>query len=157
MSVTGQEGAVPIQRPAVSRILFETRPGGVYVLTVEPGKMVPQRAPRALQSGAATPPTSPGSRPLQILLAEDNPVNQKVAVCLLEKRGHRVTVAQDGQAAVTALAAGAYDLVLMDVEMPAMNGIEATKAIRGREGREGGHIPIIALTAQGPGKVALTL
>jgi len=84
---------------------------------------------------------------LQILLAEDSLVNQKLAVGLLEKYGHTVVVANDGRQAIAALDAQAFDLVLMDVQMPEMDGFEATAAIRTKENRTGAHIPIIAMTA----------
>ena len=93
------------------------------------------------------PPPTPGVRPLRILLAEDNAVNQRLAVRLLEKRGHSVAVANNGRQAVDALARESYDLVLMDVQMPEMDGFEATGAIRQREAQAGGHIPIVAMTA----------
>jgi signal transduction histidine kinase/CheY-like chemotaxis protein len=86
-------------------------------------------------------------RALRILLAEDNRVNQKVALALLTKRGHSVVVANDGREALTALDNGAFDLVLMDVQMPGMGGFEASAAIREKELNTGSHIPIIALTA----------
>jgi len=84
---------------------------------------------------------------LCILLAEDNPVNQKLAMRILEKRGHTVAAAGNGELALEALEKMRFDLVLMDVEMPVMNGIETTRAIREREKQSGGHIPIIAVTA----------
>ena len=84
---------------------------------------------------------------LRILLAEDGLVNQKVAVSLLEQRGHNVTVANNGQEALAALEKGAFDVVLMDVQMPAMDGFEATGLIRQREKASGAHIPIVAMTA----------
>jgi signal transduction histidine kinase/DNA-binding response OmpR family regulator/HPt (histidine-containing phosphotransfer) domain-containing protein len=82
-----------------------------------------------------------------ILLAEDNPLNQKVAVGLLREAGHEITVVNNGLEAVAALAAGTFDIVLMDVQMPEMDGFAATELIRQNEGKTGGHTPIIALTA----------
>ena len=90
---------------------------------------------------------APPTRPLEILLAEDNTVNQILAVRLLAKRGHTVTVAVNGRAAVEALERRPFDLVLMDVQMPEMDGFEATAQIRERERRLGGHVPILAMTA----------
>ena len=83
----------------------------------------------------------------RILLAEDNAVNQVLAVRLLERRGYFVTVAADGQAALDALEIGQFDAVLMDIQMPCMDGFEATAAIRQKEKTTGQHIPIIAMTA----------
>ena len=84
---------------------------------------------------------------LRVLVAEDNPVNQRLAVRLLEKRGHRVVVAVNGREALQALDKGRFDLVLMDVQMPEMDGMEATAAIRQHEKNTELHTPIIALTA----------
>jgi PAS domain S-box-containing protein len=84
---------------------------------------------------------------LRILLAEDNPVNQEVAVHLLERRGHSVIVAEDGRQAISAIEKHTFDLVLMDVQMPEMGGLEATKLIREKEGSAGRHVPIVAMTA----------
>jgi two-component system sensor histidine kinase/response regulator len=89
----------------------------------------------------------PSMQPVKILLAEDNVVNQRVAVGLLTKRGHLVAVANNGREAVDALAREKFDLVLMDVQMPEMGGLEATTAIRAREWETGGHTRIIAMTA----------
>jgi CheY-like chemotaxis protein len=83
----------------------------------------------------------------RILLVEDNAVNQTLAVRLLEKRGYTVTVAGDGRQALTAMDKEHFDLVLMDVQMPEMDGFEATAAIREKERSGGKHIPIIAMTA----------
>ena len=86
-------------------------------------------------------------RPLKILLAEDNLINQKLAVRLLEKQGWKTTVANNGREAVNLSEKEEFDLILMDVQMPEMDGLEATKKIRKREEHTGGHISIIALTA----------
>ena len=90
--------------------------------------------------------TQPSSRPLSILVAEDNGVNQILARRLLEKQGHTVIVAADGREAVQAFEKGAFDLILMDIQMPEVDGYEATKEIRRRETNHQ-RIPIIALTA----------
>jgi two-component system, sensor histidine kinase and response regulator len=88
------------------------------------------------------------SRPRRrILLAEDSAVNQVLTVRLLERRGHTVAVAATGREVLTALEREGFDLVLMDVQMPEMDGLEATAAIRQREQQTGTHIPIIAVTA----------
>ena len=85
--------------------------------------------------------------PLHVLLAEDSLVNQKLAVAVLEIQGHRVTIANNGRDALAALETDKFDLILMDVQMPEMDGLEATVAIRTREKRTGCHVPIIAMTA----------
>jgi signal transduction histidine kinase/CheY-like chemotaxis protein/HPt (histidine-containing phosphotransfer) domain-containing protein len=84
---------------------------------------------------------------LDLLLAEDSVVNQRLVVGLLERQGHSVTVCSNGREAVAALRAGQFDAVLMDVQMPRMDGLTATKIIRRRERRAGGHVPIVAMTA----------
>ncbi|MGE0593348.1 MAG: response regulator [Vicinamibacterales bacterium] len=94
---------------------------------------------------APAPPVVPPDRPMRILLAEDNLVNQTVAMRLLEKRGHHVVVAPDGRAAVTVFGREPFDVILMDIQMPEMNGYEATSVIRGMRG--GADVRIVALTA----------
>jgi PAS domain S-box-containing protein len=105
----------------------------------------------ALGSPAAAPPAAPPptrpSRTLRFLLAEDNPVNQKLAARLLEKQGHSVAIAGNGTEVVQAVERQPFDLVLMDVQMPEMDGFEATAAIRERERGTGRHLPIVAMTA----------
>jgi two-component system, sensor histidine kinase and response regulator len=120
---------------AVASVL-EPQPAGRRVLHPTP------RATRAISATGAAP------RPLRVLLAEDNVVNQRLAVALLRKRGHSVHVAGNGRAALDALARQSFDLVLMDVQMPEMGGFEATAAIREREREAGGHLPIVAMTAR---------
>ncbi len=87
------------------------------------------------------------SRRLRILLVEDNPVNQTLATILLEKRGHTVSIAGNGKEALAAWEKEEFDLILMDVQMPEMDGLEATACIRERERGTGRHIPIVAMTA----------
>ena len=88
-----------------------------------------------------------GRKRLRVLLAEDNPVNQMVAKRMVEKQGHSAVLVASGRQALEALAAGPFDLVLMDVQMPDMDGLAATAAIRQRERDTGAHIPIVAMTA----------
>ncbi|MFV2072426.1 MAG: response regulator [Thermoanaerobaculales bacterium] len=87
--------------------------------------------------------------PVSILVAEDNPVNQIVIRGILEKGGHSVTVVSDGRDAVRAIEHGSFDLVLMDVQMPRIDGLEATSIVRETERSTGDHLPIVALTAHG--------
>ena len=100
--------------------------------------------PRPPEPGTPSPVRRAG---LRLLLAEDNVINQRLMLRLLEKSGHAVTVVRSGRAALDALAAGPYDMVLMDVQMPEMDGFEATAAIRARERGTGKHLPLVALTA----------
>jgi CheY-like chemotaxis protein len=91
---------------------------------------------------------APPAEGLHVLIVEDNPVNRKVVCSMLERCGHPTTAVQDGLEAVAAAEDGAYDLILMDVQMPVMNGFEATERIRDRERRRGvPRVPIVAMTA----------
>ena len=105
------------------------------------GKAVVE-APR--RAGSPAPAAGTARR---ILLAEDNQVNLFVALAMLQQAGHAVTVAANGREALREFHSGTFDLVLMDVQMPEMGGLEATRAIREHEAEHGGHIPIIAMTA----------
>ena len=87
------------------------------------------------------------ARPLRILLAEDNSVNQRLAVRLLEKQGHTVVIANTGREALAELEKQSFDAVLMDLQMPEMGGLEATANIRAQERQTGNHLPIVAMTA----------
>jgi signal transduction histidine kinase/ActR/RegA family two-component response regulator len=114
--------------------------------TVPPAKSVLSEPPRPHDAHALSPgpDTCP---PLAILLAEDNRVNQTLAVRMLEKRGHQVHVVENGREALQALESQSFDLILMDVQMPELGGLETALLIREREQSSTTHIPIIALTA----------
>jgi len=106
-----------------------------------------QQKTRGASPSAAARTRARARRPLRVLLAEDNPVNQEVALRLLERRGHSVIVAENGKQALTAIERHKFDLVLMDVQMPEMGGLEATQLIREKEKSTGEHLPILAMTA----------
>jgi two-component system sensor histidine kinase/response regulator len=110
------------------------------------GGTEPQSVGADSRSRSARPSVA-AAQPLRILLAEDNATNQRLAVRLLEKMGHCVAVANNGKEALDAVERETFDLVLMDVQMPEMGGLEATAAMRERERGAEGHLPIIALTA----------
>ena len=103
--------------------------------------------PEPVQPAAPAPVAKPATVPLRVLLAEDNPVNQRLAVAILSKRGHTVSVAGDGRQAIEAFERERFDVALMDVQMPELNGFEATARIRELERETGDRLPIIALTA----------
>lgn len=110
---------------------------------------LPQQKENLLSEMASHPhstPTSVGRR-LRILVAEDNPVNQEVVRIFLKNRGHEVVVVPDGKKAVTAATTEHFDVILMDIQMPIMDGVEATTLIRAAEATSNRYTPIIALTA----------
>ena len=120
--------------------------GSTFHFTVQLGRST---APVAAPAGPAARLTRPRprTRSLHVLLAEDNVVNQRLAVRVLEKHGHTAVVTATGKEALAALERERFDVVLMDVQMPEMDGFEATAAIREQEKGNGHHIPIIAMTA----------
>jgi CheY-like chemotaxis protein len=143
--------------PVIVLATFDRHEGTQWVLKpVSPTDLLPlviaavAGGSDARQSHAGVEP-SPASRlsdaPLRVLLAEDNPVNQKVATRLLEKRGFEVVVAQDGQKVLDLSAKDRFDVILMDVQMPVMDGLDATAAIRAREQGGETRTPIVGLTA----------
>jgi two-component system, sensor histidine kinase and response regulator len=99
------------------------------------------------EAEAAVDTLARSNRSLRVLLAEDNLINQRVALTLLANRGHDVVVVANGRDAVSSALAESFDAILMDVQMPEMDGFEATAAIRKAEAASGGHVPIIAMTA----------
>ena len=119
------------------------------ILSGKPREDSPPPAARVFTGTPETPSGSPVSPKigLRILLAEDNAVNRKLALVMLKKAGYAVKTVENGKEAVRALEEGVFDLVLMDVQMPVMDGVEATRKIRGMEEKTGEHIPIVALTA----------
>jgi two-component system sensor histidine kinase/response regulator len=99
------------------------------------------------ENSTGTPTRGTGARSLRILLAEDGQINQQVAMGLLKRHNHEVVIADDGAQAVAAWEKGRFDVILMDVQMPELDGYEATEVIRSKEQQTGQHTPIIAMTA----------
>jgi two-component system sensor histidine kinase/response regulator len=118
-------------REAIARILNSKEQAGV----------IPMITRYSLENDESS------TRSLNILVAEDNIVNQKLAMKLLEKRGHKVTIAANGKEALATIAKRTFDLVIMDVQMPVMDGLEATVLLREQERLTGHHQPVIAMTA----------
>lgn len=123
-----------LMKPVKQSELFDSIVRALGVNGPEDHDLIPSQSNHALDS-------------LKILLAEDNLVNQKLAVGLLSQFGHEVVIANNGQEAVAAIQRETFDAVLMDVQMPVMDGMEATQAIREQEKHCDGHVPIIAMTA----------
>jgi PAS domain S-box-containing protein len=135
------------------KIWLESEPGrgSIFHFTVALGQAV-EAPSRDLKEGSTFalshgPRAERAAVSLRVLLIEDNRINQKVAIAILSKRGHRVTVASNGLEGLNAISSATFDVVLMDVQTPVMNGWEATMAIRARERGSGSHLPIIAMSA----------
>ena len=123
-----------LTKPLRRRVLWESLRAALTTAEPEPRPIIEPQV------------NAPGGH-FRILLVEDNVVNQKLAVRLLEKMGHQVALASNGAEACEALRTATYDLVLMDLQMPVMGGLEATGKIREREQHSGQHVPILAMTA----------
>lgn len=121
--------------------------GSTFHFTACFGRQSGTALPAAAQLANRQPACGPGPA-LEILLVEDNPTNRRLAQITLEKAGHRVILAESGAAAQAVLKVASPDLILMDLQMPDMDGLQTTKTIRSREALFGGHIPIIAHTAR---------
>ncbi len=135
------------------RIWAENAPEGGARIVCEIPFQISQAAPPPPSAGLRAPGDAPPSGDPLILIAEDHPLNRRVAGIVLEGAGLRYEFAEDGAAAVAAVKTGRFDLVLMDVHMPRMDGLEATRAIRALPGRPSA-IPIIAVTAASPDEVS---
>ncbi len=132
--------SVPLRHAVLQLNVDDTLPFGLFA--EPPDAAVLDMAP------ATEVPEQGSGNGLRILLAEDNPVNQRLALRLLEKMGHRITLVDNGLDAIKHAVQGKFDLVLMDVQMPELDGLSATRRIRQWESARGGHVPIIAMTAR---------
>jgi signal transduction histidine kinase/CheY-like chemotaxis protein len=137
-------GRIWLESPRTDLAANSSRPGCAFHFTVP---MVAGHAPPATVPAPPTHGQNESLHKLCVLLAEDNAVNQKLMIRLLEKQGHSVTLASDGVEAVAAVENARFDVVLMDVQMPNMSGLEATAAIRALERGTGRHVPIVPITA----------
>jgi two-component system sensor histidine kinase/response regulator len=140
--------SVPWQKLGVQAFVIKpVRPSLLLAAVQGVLGIAPQSPPAQEEKTKPAVRPRPSGPKYRILIAEDNPVNQRVAFFILEKQGHQVVGAKDGRDALEALERNIFDVILMDVQMPRMDGFEATANIRTREKETGAHMPIIAMTA----------
>jgi len=131
-----------LETSGIRRVLTRPVPHAELRRALATLRQTPSR-PRPEQLASSRPPR----RSLKVLLAEDNAINARLAQRLLQRLGHTVTHVTDGAQAVEAVRSGRWDAVLMDMQMPVLDGLDATRSIRSEESELGGRLPIIALTA----------
>jgi CheY-like chemotaxis protein len=146
--LTSADRSAEAQSAAAMRdVRWVVKPVGEAALVDTIRAALSSRSSRDAQPAAPSITPRRAARQLRVLVAEDNVVNRKLAEHLLQRRGHTPVMVTNGREAVEALLRESCDLVLMDLQMPEMDGFEATAAIRARERQTGGRIPIVALTA----------
>ncbi len=131
------------------RIWLESTPGSgsTFHFTARFDPVLQGQDPAPAPIAQVRPESSPAASQVRILLAEDHPVNQKLALAMLQRMGHEAELASTGAEAVRKWREGRFELILMDVQMPELDGLQATRLIRSEERSSGRHIPIVAMTS----------